>query len=79
MTMLSANGSARPDAAAQNCAFVRVIRAVVGLGLVFAALALWLVPGLDPVPEVRLMKLGLSLLLGLWGAGLFVGARLDRL
>lgn len=78
MTMLSANDTLSRDRG-EPCVLTRVLRATIGLGLVLAALALWLVPGLDPVPEVRLMKLGLSLLLGVWGAGLFVGARLHRL
>ncbi|MEC3860267.1 hypothetical protein VK792_03140 [Mesobacterium sp. TK19101] len=73
MAMLSANSPQGPGIPA------RIAIGLAGLALMIAAVGLWLTPGLDPFPEVSLMKLGLSLFMALGGWGLTAMARLRRI
>jgi len=55
-----------------------ILSGVTGAGLVAAALGLWVLPGSSMAADLLLMKLGLSLFLGLGGLALIGPFSLSR-
>ncbi|APZ54528.1 hypothetical protein [Salipiger abyssi] len=55
--------------------FLRAVLLVVGSGLTMAAFGLWLMPGASQLPELALIKLGLSLFFLIGGLCCITGAR----
>lgn len=49
-----------------------------GVGFVLAAIGLWFVPLLDALPEIHLMKLGMSTAFAAYGGGLLLRSRKRR-
>lgn len=56
----------------------RLLLGIAGWGLLFSAFGLWAVPGSDNVPELSLMKLGLSVFMLLTGLCCIVSTRRER-
>ncbi len=70
MTALStdiAAKSAEPGKTARPCAPSRFILSLLGSALMFSSFALWLVPGSSGLPELSLIKLGLSVFMLIGG------------
>jgi hypothetical protein len=55
-----------------------ILAGITGAGLVAAALGLWILPGSSTAADLLLMKLGLSLFLGLGGLALIGPVSLPR-
>ncbi|WP_417722358.1 hypothetical protein [Salipiger sp.] len=57
---------------------LRAALAVAGTGMSLAAFALWVMPGTSNLPELTLIKLGLSLFLLIGGLSCLTGSRRAR-
>lgn len=57
---------------------LRAVLLIVGSGLTLSAFGLWLMPGASHLPQVALIKLGLSLFFLIGGLCCITGARIGR-